>query len=107
MTDCTCIKGVFRLYLLIFLFSSLSSASHAQVNKYVGTWATVYQPTSVASAVHVELQIGTPEKDVIYPATLVIKCDSFAASYKLFLVKKTYNQLGISIYKQPINETPF
>jgi len=107
MTDCSFFKGIGRFTILTFIGALISTNLTAQVNKYVGTWTTSHQPIPGGSTVHMELQIGTPEKDIIYPASLMIKCDSFFASYNLFLVKKTYNQLGISIHKQPVSESPF
>lgn len=106
MTDCTLAKNLRRL-LLVLIVCPITTSIEAQINKYIGNWTTSYQPKAGGSTVFMELQIGTPEKEIIYPATMIIKCDSFSAVYNLFLVKKTYNQLGISIYKQPVSESPF
>ena len=107
MTDCTFKKGVPHFLTIFFICTITTIQLTGQVNKYVGTWNTSYQSKSGGPTVHMELQIGIPEKDVIYPASLIIKCDSFYATYDLFLVKKTYNQLGISVYKRPVSEVPF
>lgn len=107
MTDCTFLKGIGRFIFFLFICALPSSTLIAQVNKYLGAWSASYRPQAGGATVYMELQIGTPEKEVIYPASLIIKCDSFSAVYSLFLVKKTYNQLGISIYKKPVSESPF
>ena len=53
------------------------------------------------------LNIGDPEKRILYPASLTIECDSFNANYHLLLVKKNIRQLGISRNKKIISEMPF
>lgn len=107
MTDFFLAKGICRFILLVFIYANSPLTVTAQVNKYIGTWSMSYRPDANGSTVHMELKIGIPEKEIIYPASIIIKCDSFYATYDFFLVKKTYNQLGISIYKKPVSETPF
>jgi len=54
-----------------------------------------------------ELQVGHPERNLLYPARIRLQCDSFNAVYELLLVRKTLRQLGISRNKFPRTETPF
>jgi len=91
---------------LLLLFISLSIHPFAQ-NSFMGKWEMNYTNEKNESPVKLILQIGIPEKSVLYPATLTIECDSFSASYELLLVKKNSRQLFISKNKLPITETPF
>ena len=85
----------------------LSFKLFAQIDDYTGTWQMTYPATRVASAINIELQIATPERNLLYPARLKLQCDSFNATYQLLLVRKNLRQLGISRNKFPVPEEPF
>lgn len=53
------------------------------------------------------LQIGTPEKNLLYPAHITIQCDSLNGEYELLLVKKSARELAISKNKFARSEKPF
>ena len=91
---------------LLLVLISLSIPTFAQ-NSFIGKWEMKYANEKNDSPIKLSLQIGIPEKRVLYPATLTIECDSFSASYELLLVKKNSRQLFISKNKLPITETPF
>jgi hypothetical protein len=92
--------------LILFLYAVLYSFRLlAQTDDYTGTW-TLKNITS-STTVKLELQIGSPEKNILYPAQLTLRCDSFKAVYELLLVRKNLRQLGISRNKYPRSEEPF
>ncbi len=57
--------------------------------------------------ISIDLQIGSPEKNMLYPAELKLQCDSFSAIYHLLLVKRNIRQLAIGKNKIPSSESPF
>jgi hypothetical protein len=95
-----------RLILFSFFFF-ISVKSVAQADAYLGTWQMQYLLDSGKSPINMELQIGTSEKNILYPAQLKLQCDSFMAEYELLLVKKDARQLAISRNKYPVYEKPF
>ncbi len=94
---------------LILLFCALltTSGAFAQYDAYPGTWQMEYTAGQNTLPVVMNLQIGNPEKNILYPAQLTLQCDSFVASYALLLVKKSSRELGISKNKYAISEKPF
>jgi hypothetical protein len=92
--------------ILFILFSCCSSAVMAQ-DIFPGTWQMEYLPNGNNSPIRMELQIASPERNILFPATLLLQCDSFSARYQLLLVKKNGRQLGISRNKFPVSESPF
>lgn len=58
-------------------------------------------------AVNMELKIGAPEKNTLYPAAITIKSGAFYGVYELLLVKKNAWQLAISKNKYAAEENPF
>ena len=93
--------------ILFFCLLFISTASSAQQNNYPGTWQMEYRPASGSSPVQVELQIAFAEENILYPAKLILQCDSFSAAYELLLVKKNSRELAISKNKFPRKEKPF
>jgi hypothetical protein len=78
-----------------------------QGDKWIGTWHMEYKPYVNAHTVSVELQIGAPANDMLYPAQLKIDYVSFSGTYELLLAKKNDHQLGIGRNKIPTAESPF
>jgi hypothetical protein len=66
-----------------------------------------FPSTATTSSINIELQIASPEKNILYPAQLKLQCDSFNATYEILLVRKNQRQLGISRNKFPRSEEPF
>ena len=97
----------FKTYTFLFLILLVPPALHAQMDTYPGVWQMDYTTGQEVSPVHIELHIGTPEKNVLYPSHLVLQCGSFAAEYNLLLVRKNSRELGISKNKYPVYEKPF
>lgn len=96
-------KKGYCLYILIFL---LMPRVFSQKDAYTGSWEMQYSPAT-ASAISLQLQIFTPEKNFLYPAQLKISTQNFDAVYELLLVKKSMWHLAISKNKRPISEPPF
>ncbi|MEO7523696.1 MAG: hypothetical protein ABIT58_06350 [Ferruginibacter sp.] len=80
--------------------------SFAQTDVFQGAWHMDYLPGD-SKPVTMDLQIGPPEKSMLYPAELTIKCDSFSGTYNLLLVKRNIRQLAIGKNKIPSSESPF
>ena len=93
--------------ILFFCLLFISATSFAQPDNYPGTWQMEYRPNAGTSPIHVELQIAFAEENMLYPAKLMLQCDSFSAVYELLLVKKNSRELGISKNKFPRQEKPF
>jgi hypothetical protein len=90
---------------LCLLFSTLKL--FAQTEPYPGTWQMDYVPGQGMLSIHLELQIAPSEKKILYPAQLILQCDSFIATYQLLLVKKNMRELAISKNKYRVFEKPF
>jgi len=98
-------KRIFFLTLLFIIV--ILPASDAQTDKWSGTWRMQYKPWPHIPAVIMELQIGKPGYQMLYPALLKLTYGSFSGTYKLLLAKKNDRQLGIGRTKYPIKEDPF
>lgn len=81
--------------------------SYAQTDKWVGTWTMEYKPWPTTSGIKLQLQIGKPERDMLYPAQLKVIYSPFSGTYEVLLAKKNDYQLGIGRAKYPVEETPF
>lgn len=93
--------------LLIPLLLLFSLQLFAQTDDYSGTWEMKYQPYPDKPALLIELQVGLPERNILFPAQMKIDCDSFHAVYELLLCRKNLRQLGISRNKYAVSEVPF
>ena len=98
-----------QITLLKFLCCSISFCSITQVaftqpDNFVGKWKVELQgnPNSI-----LQLHIATAQQGILYPAQLIIQCDSFRATYELLLAKKNTRELAISKNKFAIAEAPF
>lgn len=79
----------------------------AQTDKWAGTWYMEYRPSPSNSPIKVQLLIGQPEHNMLYPAQLKVDFGSFSGTYLVLLAKKNDHQLGIGRGKYPIHEGPF
>lgn len=79
----------------------------ASNDQWAGTWKVDYKPWPHIPAVTMQLQIGTPRQNMLYPALLSLDYGEFHGSYYLLMVRKNERQLGIGRGKYPIKETPF
>ncbi len=93
--------------ILFFYLLFILDKSFAQSDNYPGTWRMEYHPDASNSPIYIELQIAAAEETVLYPAKLILQCDSFSAVYELLLVKKNSRELSISKNKFPRIEKPF
>ena len=94
--------------LILFIYALIISHQLlAQTDAYSGTWQMEYLPPQGTPSIKIELQISYSEKNILYPAHLTLKCDSFVADYELLLVKKNKRELGISKNKFARVESPF
>lgn len=85
----------------------LLPASEAQTDKWSGTWRMQYKPWPHIPAVVMELQIGQPSYQMLYPALLRLSYGPFSGTYELLLAKKNDRQLGIGRTKYSVKEDPF
>lgn len=97
-------KNIF-LFIYCFLFYSLKLL--AQTDAFSGTWQMEYSTSATVSPIKLELQIGTSQRNILYPAHIKLECDSFFAEYDLLLAKKNSRELGISKNKFPRFQKPF
>jgi len=95
------LRKIFFVLLLL-----LSERNFAQDN-LTGKWSMFYFHENPADSITLELSIGAPEKNMLYPALLEVKDNGFSGSYELLLVKKNVRQYFISKNKFPLKETPF
>lgn len=79
----------------------------ASNDQWAGTWKVDYKPWPHIPAVTMQLQIGMPRQNMLYPALLSLDYGEFHGSYYLLLVRKNEQQLGIGRGKYPVKETPF
>lgn len=96
--------------MLIFLFAVIAFpfTSMAQTDVFPGSWHMEYRPVeNENSYISLDLEIGTAEQNLLYPAELTIKYDSFSATYHLLLVKRNIRQLAIGRNKVATAETTF
>lgn len=95
--------------ILIFLISVLlSNFSLKGQDNFVGKWTLIHtddQPEF--QNVSLVLDVGMPDRGLLYPARITLSCDSFNGTYQLLLVRKNYRQLAISKNKYPQSEIPF
>ena len=96
-------RNIFLLIIYTFIFPFYTSA---QTDDYTGTWQMNIPSAATGQAVFLELQIASPEKNILYPAQLKIQSDSFNATYEFLLVRKNLRQLGISRNKFARDEEP-
>ncbi|MDN3658091.1 hypothetical protein QWZ08_20735 [Ferruginibacter paludis] len=97
------IKNIF-LFICSLLFYSLQLL--AQTDPFSGTWQMVYSPDAMPG-IKFQLQIGPSQQNILYPAHILISCDSFFAEYDLLLAKKNIREVGISKNKFPRVQKPF
>ena len=90
-------------YFLSIMFLSFIFLIGKSQDIFVGNWNL----NNINSSVNISIKIGTPEKNILYPAELTLNCDSFHATYQLLLAKKNSRQLAIGKVKFPLNEIPF
>ncbi|MCP9752464.1 hypothetical protein [Ferruginibacter sp. HRS2-29] len=96
-----------KLFLFILL-SLLSSTCFSQEDKFIGTWQMDHHPDGAdTTPLLIRLEVGSPEKNLLYPARLTINYGNFSGVYEILLVKKGYSQLGIGRDKAPVSEMPF
>lgn len=92
----------FRWILILFFLPYATAWSQTDV--FTGTWQ---MKIPGIPPVEMELKIGSPEKNTLYPAAITIKRGTFYGVYELLLVKKNAWQLAISKNKYAAEEKPF
>lgn len=92
--------------ILIILCCCVLTA-YGQTDKWVGTWVMEFKPWPTTGGIKLQLQIGKPERNMLYPAQLKVLYSPFSGTYEVLLAKKNDNQLGIGRGKYPVEETPF
>lgn len=99
------LKQLSGLYLLCCI---AATAAMAQADRWAGTWQMSRKPYAGSSSlITMQLQIGVPDQEQLYPAKLRLQYGKFSGIYELLLVHKNDGQLGISRGKYPLAETPF
>jgi hypothetical protein len=97
----------FRFLLLLLLLTGTTTAVIAQGDKWTGNWRVAVKPWSTSAPIILELQIGQPVQQVLYPAIIKIQYGEFTGIYEVLLAKKNEQQLGIGRNKYPLQETPY
>jgi hypothetical protein len=100
-------KRMIRFITLVFCFVIYLPAVYSQTDEYPGKWKMIQNIPGESRTVEIELSIASPERNLLYPAQLTIKCTPFSGVYNLLLVKKNNGQLAISKNKYAVTETPF
>lgn len=95
-----------KIFILIS-FMLITAASIKAQDQFTGTWQMDFFPEGSSAPVKMELQVGLPEKNLLYPARLTLQYDSFSANYHLLMAKKNTRQLAIGRNKYPVTEMPF
>ncbi|MEO6539053.1 MAG: hypothetical protein ABIT07_03985 [Ferruginibacter sp.] len=97
-----------RKTLILFLsLIGICLNSFSQTNVFTGTWQMIEVPSPGLKPIYLELSVAAPEKNLLYPAHITLKSDSFSAGYDILLVKKNPRQLSISRNKYAVSENPF
>ena len=94
------------VFLLIVCCCAMLTAS-AQKDKWVGTWSMDYKPWPTTGGIKMQLLIGNPVHNTLYPAQLKLIYPPFSGTYEVLLAKKNDKQLGIGRNKYPVSEEPF
>ncbi len=95
-----------RKIIFIALLLLIGERDFAQDN-LTGKWSMFVFDEYVRDSITIQLSIGAPEKNILYPALLEIKDNGFSGSYELLLVKKNIRQYFISKNKFTLQETSF
>ena len=93
--------------LLFFCLLFISFKLFAQPNVFSGTWQMEYFSGTSMPVLTMQLKIATPEKNLLFPAHIILQCDSFNAAYDLLIIKKSSRELAISKNKFAVSEKPF
>ena len=97
-----------RIFLITFCCLLMNTRTvFAQSDVYSGIWKAELLSDSGSSAIKAELMVGVSEKNILFPAQLVIRCDEFMGVYQLLLARKSIRELGISKNKYKVSEAPF
>ncbi len=88
--------------LLFFLLALLPGFARSQ-NHFTGSWEMSLPEKNT----QLVLEIAEPERLLLYPARLTIRCDSFEASYQLYFARQHSRQIVFSKNKYPEAEVPF
>ncbi|MDB5202776.1 MAG: hypothetical protein JWQ27_2185 [Ferruginibacter sp.] len=96
-----------KFFLSIFCFLLISVGASAQQDPFCGSWRFDYKKSPDDQPIVMQLMIGQPERNQLYPAMLTLAHRGFSARYELLLVKKKNGQLAIGRNKVPQSEEPF
>ena len=92
-------KHIFYIVLLLFL--GLAAHTNAQTDKWTGTWRMEYKPWPGRPPLIIELQVGLPGQQTLYPALLKLDYgNTFHGVYELLLATKSATQLDIGRFGQ-------
>ncbi|TWV96798.1 hypothetical protein [Chitinophaga pinensis] len=100
-------RYILRPVYLLTIFCCCMLTASAQKDKWVGTWSMDYKPWPTTGGIKMQLQIGNPVYNTLYPAQLKVIYPPFSGTYEVLLAKKNDKQLGIGRNKYPISEVPF
>jgi hypothetical protein len=95
-------KRILPLFAFTLLFCT---SAFSQSNPFVGSWQLATEQAT--GNIQMTVQVASPEKGILYPAHIQLRCDSFSADYELLLVKKSSRELAISKNKFARYEKPF
>lgn len=81
--------------LFSLLFFTINIAI-AQTDKWTGTWQMSRKPYADSStAIIMNLQIGIPDQQQLYPAKIKLQYGHFSGTYEMLLVRKNDEQIAI------------
>ncbi len=89
-----------RKLITTLLFLSFTFFSYAQDN-LIGKWQLINPENNHSDSFQVELLIGIPDMNILYPATLHITDRGFEEVYELILAKKNNGRLYLHSKKIP------
>lgn len=96
-----------KLLIWLILLTGITHSAMAQADRWTGTWQMNSKPWPHIPAIILDIQIGVPERGVLYPAKIKLQYGSFTGIYEVLLARKNDQQLGIGRGKYPLLETPF
>lgn len=80
--------------LLLFLLALRAQLLFAQTDSFAGEWNLIRYPQT-DSAVQMQLKVGVPEKNLLYPAEVNIFTQGKKFTYHLLLAKRDIRKVGI------------
>lgn len=96
------------MYQILFLIClSVTNMRGLAQDSFSGTWSMQYSLAEGRPPMTVTLQVAPGERNILYPAQLIINDVDFKARYQFLLVRKDSRQIAIGAQKFAVSESPF